>query len=105
MLIIAQDDGAVATMTGTIAMSILSGFKAEFAEWHSVPWTNSVIRITQLFVQIRHIQNGEIDTEDWIDRKEPAWREKLTSALMRNAGISTELPPEQSSEHDAINSD
>ena len=85
ILIVAQDDGVARTITDIIVMQILSKFKAEFAEWDTAPWENSIIRLTHTYVEVQHVEDGQPDNDGLIMRDSAGWQESLKTILGHNA--------------------
>ena len=88
LVVVTQDDDAVATMTHDIAMSIMHDFKDDFPGWSNVPWDNSIIRITRKWIRVFTLKDGVPLSDEWIERKDD-WQDRLVAALNRNAVIAT----------------
>jgi hypothetical protein len=86
-IIVVSNYPAPQTMTVRIAQRILARLKAALPEWHLVAWTNSVVEVTSIGIEVWHIEGHRLVRDaylafDWAD-----WQIRLTSVLERNSRL------------------
>ena len=104
LVVIANAPDVPQTITMPGVRKILAQFKKEFPEWHQVPLRNSVvIELTQIGVEVRHLESGRLIRNDYLSFDKTGWKEQLLEILNRNSGLtiprsgdpeSTETPKE-----------
>lgn len=85
ILIVAQNDETVGTITTHIAQKIIRQFKDDYSEWHKRPWDNSVVRICPSSVEAGHLVSGLFVRDMFALRDEPDWSTRLSQVLRQNA--------------------
>jgi predicted nuclease of predicted toxin-antitoxin system len=92
ILILAQADDAVETITTQRAGVILSQFKADFPEWQGLQWDNSVIQMQPAHLYVNQLQAGIVSPRKHIDRTAEGWQIRLQDALLSNSRRSPPPP-------------
>jgi len=72
-------------LTVRIAQRILSRFKAAFPEWHLAAWTNSVVEVTTIGVEVWHVDGHRLVRDTYLGFDSADWQNRLTSVLKRNS--------------------
>jgi hypothetical protein len=68
-----------------IAQRVLARFKAAFPQRHLVAWTNSVVEITTIGVQVWPAQGNRLVRDTYLAFNSDDWQTRRTSALEQNA--------------------
>jgi hypothetical protein len=84
-IIVISNYPALQTMTVRIAQRVLGRCKAAFPQWHLVAWTNSVVEITTIGVDVWHVQDNRLVRDTYLAFDSADWQMRLTSALEQNA--------------------
>jgi hypothetical protein len=72
-------------MTVRISQRVLARFKAAFPQWHLVAWTNSLVEITTIGVEVWHAQGNRLVRDTYLAFDSDDWQTRLTSTLEQNA--------------------
>lgn len=75
------------TMTVKIAQRILSRFKSSFVKWHEVDWSNSVVEVTTIGVEVWHVAGSQLVRDEHLAYDSPDWTERLLEIVSQNASI------------------
>jgi hypothetical protein len=86
-IIVISNYPAPQTMTVRIAQRILARFKVALPEWHSVAWTNSVVEVTSIGVELWHIDGPRLVQDTYLAFDSADWQNRLMSALQRNSRL------------------
>ena len=86
-IIVISNYPAPQTMTVRIAQRILSRFKAAFPEWHLVAWTNSVVEVTTIGVEVWHVDGHRLVRDTYLGFDSADWQSRLTNVLRRNSRL------------------
>ena len=73
------------TIRLTDVMRTLSVFKSQFPQWHDTSLRNSVVEITETFVQVWRIRGGCVTSSCTIQFSQNDWQPTLTKVLKDNA--------------------
>lgn len=87
ILIVDQDDDAVATMTWKTCLRILHAFKQGFPQWETVPWENSIVLLRPSFIEVQHLAAQELIRNVFVDRSDPHWQTMVYDALVENSNL------------------
>ena len=68
-----------------IAQRVLARFKAAFPQWHLVAWTNSVVEITTIGVEVWPAQGNRLVRDTYLAFDSDDWQTRRMSALEQNA--------------------
>ena len=84
-IIVLSNYPAPQTMTVRIAQRILGRFKAVFPQWHLVPWTNSVVEVTTISVEVWHADGDRLIRDAYLAFDSADWQAQLTSMLHQSS--------------------
>jgi hypothetical protein len=84
-LLVISNFPAPQTMTIRIAQRVLKRFKAEFSDWDQMSWSNSVVEITSLGVEVWHVEQGHLIRDDYFSFDSADWQARLRNLLHDNA--------------------
>ncbi len=89
VVVIALDgnDPYTKTMTYAAASRIIAAFKADFPQWHSLCWDNSVVEISPSYVEVNHVVEGGVvrNENGYLGRSTSGWQLALQELLNKNA--------------------
>jgi hypothetical protein len=80
-ILIVADTSSPQTLTMRRAMGILSAFKCQFDEWHTVSLRNFVVEVTESTVEVSRISRGMVQRVAFIHLGERDWGVMLLAAL------------------------
>jgi predicted nuclease of predicted toxin-antitoxin system len=93
ILLLRKDDESVEKITRKVATALLSKFKAEFPEWATVPWKNSMVELSPRYAVVHHMFEKEPVCLKRLDRKNDRdWQKMLKEYLESNAECAKQLP-------------
>ena len=84
-IIVISNYPAPQTMTVRIAQRVLGRFKAVFPQWHLVPWTNSVVEVTTIGVEVWHVDAYRLIRDAYLAFDSADWQTRLTNILHQNS--------------------
>lgn len=64
---------------------ILASFKIKYPDWHVVSWSNTIAEITQQSVEVWHIENGILRSDEYLPFDRPFWTTALSDWLSKNS--------------------
>ncbi len=85
ILIIQQSSTLFGTLTVDKAFGIISRFKKSFPDWHSVAWSNSIVKITDECIEAGRKIDEEIKMEFFGDFSLSDWQDAFKNYLTKNA--------------------
>ena len=74
---------------------IIRKFKQLFSQWHTVKWNNSIVEVTQLGVEVWHIEVGTLRRDAYAAFNDPDWVSAISVALSKNAARRQPALPSQ----------
>lgn len=83
-LLVISNFPAPQTLTVRIAQQVIKRFKAAFPDWDQVSWSNSVVEITTLGVEVWHVQQAHLIRDDYFSFDAADWQTRLRDLLQRN---------------------
>ena len=95
ILLVGLDEDSVRTITTHLTQSMLSRFKRQIPQWETLQLRNSIIVVRESHVEVYHIENGDLERDDFLSREKTSFAEELTALLRRNAerwDLPEELP-------------
>jgi hypothetical protein len=85
IIMIANAPGHYPSLTEKTIINILDNFKKHLPWWNTVPWKNSIVKITQQFVEISRIKSGIVEEQIKLDYSDPDFKDRLEEILTSNA--------------------
>ena len=85
IIIVSHSPAISYTLTQRSAANILDNFKGQFGEWHSVPWSNSLVTITDASVEVMRKSALGFETQLYRSLDQPGWQWELAERLKQNA--------------------
>jgi hypothetical protein len=86
-IIVISNYPAPQTMTVRIAQRVLGRFKAAFHEWHIAAWSNSVVEVSTIGVEVWHVDGQRLVRDTYLGFDSADWQSRLTSVLQRNSRL------------------
>lgn len=74
------------TMTIRIAQRILGHFKLSFDRWHDIHWSNSIVELSTIGIEVWHVAGAELIRDAYLSFDSSDWMDKLAQAIELNAG-------------------
>jgi hypothetical protein len=93
-IIVISNYPAPQTMTVRIAQRILGRLKAAFPPWHRVAWTNSVVEVTTIGIEVWHVDGRRLARDIYLAFDSADWQSQLTRVLEQNARLGAPEPVE-----------
>ena len=84
-IIVVTNFPAPQTLTIQIAQRVLNRFKTFFPAWHQVSWRNSIVELTTIGIEVRHVANGRLVKDVYFSFDEADWAARLLTTLQRNS--------------------
>jgi hypothetical protein len=91
IIIIGHSPAYSFTMTHVFACKILEDFKVNFPEWHTISWRNSIVKMTEVSIEIGYNTTSGFVSQFYEFFKESGWQDSLKSFLTQNKNMSLEL--------------
>lgn len=75
------------TMTVKTAQRVLSRFGDSFVKWYEVDWSNSVVELATIGVEVWHVHQSQLVGDGYLAYESPDWNEKLLEIVSQNARV------------------
>ena len=84
-IIILSNSKPTPTPSGKDFQKVLETFKLLVPDWHSLPWDNSIVTMTQDWIEVCHLENGSSQKDAFLFLSDPELPGQLHYHLTNNA--------------------
>ena len=91
IIIIGHSPSYSFTMTHVFACKILEDFKVSFPDWHTISWRNSIVRMTEISIEVGYNTASGFVSQFHELFRENGWQDAFKVFLAQNKTISMEL--------------